>query len=79
METNQPDKPVAKKIILDAESKRWLIHGPRHTRRNVFLGTALVTLFCILLFAKLSAAQAYAVSATFIGLAGYAIALGFRD
>jgi len=62
-----------------AELKRWLIHGPKHTIRNACVGTGLVTLFSILLFAKLSAAQAYALSAAFVSLAGYAIVLGFRD
>ena len=64
---------------LTAELKKWLIHGPNRTRRNLIVGTGLCTLFCVLLFAKLSAAQAYAVSAAFITLAGYAIVLGLRD
>ena len=67
------------KASLAAELKRWLIHGPKRTIRNVVLGAALTTLFCILLFAKLSAAQAYAISGAFLGLGGYAIFLGFRD
>jgi hypothetical protein len=75
VETNRRQKP----LVLDEESKRWLIHGPRHTLRNVLLGTGLLTLFCILLLAKLSATQAYAISGAFICMAGYAIYLGFRD
>ena len=67
------------KANLTAELRRWLVHGPKRTIRNIILGAALCTLFCILMFAKLSAIQAYSVSAAFLGLAGYAIFLGFRD
>jgi len=70
--------PESKRRLIH-ESKTWLIHGPGRTRRNVILGTALCTLFCILLFARLSAFQAYAISAAFLSLAGYMIFLGFRD
>ena len=64
---------------LAAELKTWLIHGPKRTIRNIAVGTGLCLLFSILMFVKLSAAQAYSVSAAFLALAGYAIILGFRD
>jgi len=73
------------KFTLEAEAKRRLIqdlnvfHRPRHTRRNVLIGALLCALFCTLLFAKVSALQAYCLSFSFLSLAGYRIALHFRE
>ena len=65
---------------LAEDTKKWIIHGPKSRKwRNLSIGAGLCTLFCILLFAKLSAVQAYSVSAAFICLAAYAIVLRFRD
>jgi hypothetical protein len=50
-----------------------------HRGRNIFVAAGLLTLFGILLFARLSPLQGYALAGCFIALAGYAIALGFRD
>jgi hypothetical protein len=62
------------------EIRKWHVHGSNsHWLRKLIIGGGLCTLFCILLFAKLSAVQAYAVSAAFLSLGGYAIFLGFRD
>jgi hypothetical protein len=47
--------------------------------RNLILTIALCTLFSLLLFAKLSALQGYAICGGFLMLAGYAVILGFRD
>ena len=64
---------------LATELRKWLSHGPKRTVRNIAVGTGLVTLFCILMFAKLSAVQAYSISGAFLALAAYAIVIGFRD
>ena len=65
---------------LAEDIKKWMLHGSGSRKwRNLSVGTAPCTLFCILLFAKLSAIQAYAIAASFLGLAGYAIVLAFRD
>ena len=47
--------------------------------RNAILTAAILTVFGILLFAKLSALQGYVLAICFIALAGYAIVLGLRD
>ena len=47
--------------------------------RNALLGAALCTLFGILLLAKLSPLQGYALAACFLTLAAYVIVLGLRD
>jgi hypothetical protein len=62
------------------DTRKWVIHGHRsHKLRNLAITVGLVTLFSILMFAKLSPIQGYAVAAAFISLAAYAIILGFRD
>ena len=71
----EPDE----KASLATELRKWLSHGPKRTVRNFAIALGLISLFCILLFAKLSAIQAYSISAAFLGLATYAIVLGFRD
>ena len=73
------------KFTLEAEAKKGLIHDlnvfhrPKNTRRNVLLGILLGALFCTLLFARLSALQAYCVSIAFLSLAGYTIVVRFRE
>lgn len=50
-----------------------------HRGRNAIVAGGLLTLFGILLLARLSPLQGYAIAGCFIALAGYAIVLGFRD
>lgn len=75
----------SEKFHFEPDAKRRLIHDlnvfhrPKHTRRNVLIGILLGALFCTLLFARLSALQAYCLSIAFLSLAGYAIALRFRE
>jgi len=75
----------SEKFALGTDAKRRLIqdlnvlHRPKQTRRNALIGILLCALFCTLLFARLSALQAYCLSFSFLSLAGYAIALRFRE
>jgi len=75
----------SEKFALGVDAKRRLIqdlnvlHRPKQTRRNVLIGALLLSLFCTLLLAKLSAVQAYCLSISFLSLAAYAIVLRLRE
>jgi hypothetical protein len=47
--------------------------------RNALAGSGLCLSFGILLFARLSALQAYVIAGCFLTLAFYAIVIGLRD
>jgi hypothetical protein len=68
------------RISVAHDTKKWVIHGhSTHRWRNLAVTVGLVALFSILMFAKLSPVQGYAVAGSFLSLAGYAIVIGFRD